>query len=216
MEGAGTAVLVLCWEPALSTRGSRHGPVQVREEKLFQDSQGQMGCTCPEKEQVSVREVKGFDLEQGQESFGEMVTSKLRSQRSGDPLAEPQRPCVLAAFWVWDKMPEAVSFQDERCGSRFPRFQSLVTRPHHFEPMAVQSIMSGEHSRGDHPMMARKQNKNEKEELGEPVFSAGPYFPLLCPTSLGSTIPKRLVTKAFGDILPLAPRLIPSHSTKCM
>jgi hypothetical protein len=49
------------------------------------------------------------------------------------------------------------------------------TRPHHFEPMAVQSIMPGEHSRGDHPLMDRKQNKKEKEELGESIVSAGAY-----------------------------------------
>lgn len=47
-----------------------------------------MGYICPEKKQVSVREVKGHDLEQVQESFGEVVTSKLRSQRGGDPLAK--------------------------------------------------------------------------------------------------------------------------------
>lgn len=129
MEGAGTAVLVLCWEPALSTRGSRHGPVQVREEKLFQDSQGQMGCTCPEKEQVSVREVKGFDLEQGQESFGEMVTSKLRSQRSGDPLAEPQRPCVLAAFWVWEKCLRQSASRMKDVARGFPDFSHWLLGP---------------------------------------------------------------------------------------
>lgn len=50
-----------------------------------------MGCTFPEKKYVSVREVKGLHLEQGQESFRETVTSKLRSPRGGDTLAEKNK-----------------------------------------------------------------------------------------------------------------------------
>lgn len=50
-----------------------------------------MGYICPEKKQVSVREVKGHDLEQVQESFGEVVTSKLRTKEVGILLQRKMR-----------------------------------------------------------------------------------------------------------------------------
>lgn len=70
-----------------------------------------------------------------------------------------------------------------------------IIRPCHLEPMAAQSIMPGERSRGDPPMTARKQSKKEKGgrqnlcSLQRQTCNDTTSFHSA--TSLGSIIPKR-------------------------